>query len=147
MREELIKIMRIAYQLQLDHPRQCPRGRTSAIILDASLQPIAAARNLLREGLPAPCECDCGTDTLVGAGLTCQAVHSEAGALDYLKDKPTLGQESYMITTRPPCKRCLPLIVSSNIKVIVTTDQYPDRDHSKDAWPGTWLVLPHEDCI
>lgn len=146
MRDELIKAMRAAYGLQIEHLRQCPRRSVSAVITDLSLNPLAAARNLLPEGC-GPCDCDCGVSTLEGGSLTCRAIHAEAAALAYLRDKPSLGYEAYLLTTSPPCKRCLPKIMDSNVKVIVTTDQYPDRDHSQDEWPGTWLVLPYEDCV
>lgn len=141
-----VEKMQTAYKLQaFGTDRQCPRGITSALLLDLTLTPIATGRNLLMPS-DAPCECDCGIDTLLGGSSSCKAIHAEAAALEYLKFSGRSGDERYVVTTRPPCKLCIDLLLASNVAVIITTDQYPDRDHSEKKWPGVWIVLSYEEC-
>jgi deoxycytidylate deaminase len=147
VRAELIKVMNAAYELQQEHLRQCPRRLVTAIITDLTLKPLATGRNLLPKDAQAPCQCNCGVSTLQGASPLCRAVHAEVAALRDLVERGAVGSEAYIFSTSPPCEKCLPQIMWSEIKVLVTTDQYPDRDQSQDHWPGTWIVLPYEDCI
>ena len=145
LRTTLEKTMCKAYQLQwTESTQQCPRGLTSAIILDSLMRPIGTGRNLIPANSP-PCNCDCGANTLIRGSATCRAVHAEVAALRYVESTGSGGREAYLVTTRAPCKKCMTVIMESGISVIATTDQYPDRDESQAAWHGVWYTIPVED--
>ena len=142
--DQIDRLMGVAYTIQYPiSPLQCPRGMCSALLLDRQLNPMAVGHNHLPPGRK-PCTCNDGRDTLVAGSVTCKAIHAEAAALAYLRGTPLIGMESWLLATRPPCRKCLPLIRRSNVRTIVTTDQYPDRDSSEKGWPYAWITLPFE---
>ena len=145
MARTLEELLWAAYELR-DNPgagnRICPRGRVFAILTDYNHSPIGTGRNLLPIG-EGPCTCNDGVDTLKGGSKTCQAEHAEMAALRWAAQNGNQGLERILITTRPPCGRCLWTLKNrSNVAVIVTSDEYPDRDNSELLWAGDWIVLP-----
>lgn len=141
--------MGLTYTLLLNSPihkhRQCPRASSAAIVFDKKLSVLGSGRNLLNL-VDSPCTCDSGEDTLIAGSPTCKAIHAEMSALGRIPSY-SKGEEWFMFTTRPPCKKCLPILIESDVKFIITTDQLPDRDGSQLAWPGVWHVLPYSEFL
>lgn len=137
-----------AYRLQkVADSGQCPRASCSAIVLSGGFEILGVGRNLIPEDQQHPCDCDCGTPTEVAKGRGCRAIHAEAAALESLSE---FDHPMVMITTRPPCKDCIELLIDSPIVIIATTDQYPDRDGSRERWAevyGDWEVFPYLECL
>lgn len=109
----------------------CDRGKVAAIIFSADGSVLASGKN----GLPAclsPCKCNDGADTYKMGSATCKAGHAEVNALLALKGNDWKAHSIYV--TRPPCRTCLTHILNTGIKLIVTTDEYPDRDGSFITW-------------
>lgn len=124
----------------------CPRGTVSAVVADNSGFIMGIGTNGLSSRI-APCDCNCGTDSMKTGSKTCLAVHAEVRAvMEALSNKMYVAET--IATTRPPCHECLKVLLDSNINVIVTTDIFEDRDGSRKIWErygGKWVVLTAAD--
>lgn len=122
--------------------RDCDRGQVGAAIFDQFGMGLAGGKNELPVAF-SPCSCNDGADTNVKGSKTCKAVHAEVTALGLLGNS---AAQAYVIAvTRPPCKRCIEELLMTDIQLIVTTDEYPDRDKVREVWEHAgrrWKLLP-----
>lgn len=137
--------MKLAQRIRgFEHPLACDRGAVAAVIYSARGFVLSVGRNLLPKK-HAPCSCNDGTDTMQVGSKTCKAIHAEVGATSELELSDVKRAVSIAVT-RPPCKECLKVLLQTNIRVLVTTNEYPDRDNSKVEWEKVgrkWYVLEH----
>lgn len=125
-------------------PGMCPRGTVGAALLSARGDVLA---NGFTHVSPAPCTCNQDqTPTELGASSTCKSTHAEIAAFDGL----TIRDHKHallIVTTRPPCQRCIECLTLTPIRCIVTSNFYEDRDNARDVWLrhsalATWFVFP-----
>ena len=145
--ELLSQLMGALYGMQYQHDhRQCPRGMVTAGLFEPdSLLLIAAGRNLV-PARHAPCKCDDDADTHCQGSQTCKATHAEVRAINKAQQEGNLDKARILLSTRPPCEKCFHRIEETPVELIVTTDQYPDRDRVRMFWEAQdkqWMVLPH----
>lgn len=137
-----ISRMKHAQKLRSVHSHMdCERGQVAAVIYSAIGDVLASSKNALPPCL-SPCKCNDGADTNTKGSSTCKAGHAEVNALLALKGN--LWKAHTIHVTRPPCRTCLTHLLDTGIQLIVTTDEYPDRDGSQTVWTDNkreWLTL------
>lgn len=141
-------VLQNTYLLQnYPNTRQCTRGKVSVRLLDSDGGVVSIGRNFLHLD-DAPCVCNDGVDTMVAGSQTCKAVHAEIMAIQYAQRHGLEDAVHTIVTTRPPCKRCIPeiLAVLRFADLLITSDQYLDRDASEGIWTSpsrAWLTIDH----
>lgn len=125
----------------------CPRGAVIVQIFDDNMNQLGAGFNSL-ESAHAPCTCNDNVDTMQAGSQTCLAVHAEVRAImkvwenGHVYDAPAI-----LISSRPPCRNCIKVLLATSIHTIIVSPQYEDRDNSKQVWTSagrTWEVQPNE---
>lgn len=113
-------------------PSHCPRATSVCELYDSKARLLASAVNG-----PSATPCSCNTDpvdTKVGASSSCLAVHAEVGAMLLVTHNHTLPQVHTIITTRAPCRFCLPVLLLAQADRLVVSRQWEDRDGSEAKW-------------
>lgn len=120
----------------------CPRASVACDLYSSTGAYVAGATNGRVDG---PCNCNTdATDTLVSAGSSCLALHSEIAAV--LK-AARLGGWNHIhtaVVTRAPCRNCLAALLASPCQLIVCSAEWPDRDGTRVMWEAQgrkWLVI------
>jgi len=125
---------------------QCPRASVKCIVLDKHATLLGTGSNTLPDCLG---ECTCNTDdadTMVRGSNTCRAVHAEVNAvMEAARNGFSPDEIYYVVSTRPPCKNCLSVLMKTSAVFIVAPDNYPDRDSSMNSWRNAgrhWFTIP-----
>lgn len=113
------------------HGGKCPRASVATMLYDKDGNWLTSATNARFDG---QCDCNDGADTLTTASSTCCAVHSEVGALLAAAKQRNWDKLWLAVVTRPPCCKCLPLLLESPVQVIITGTAWPDRDNTRPVW-------------
>lgn len=125
----------------------CPRGVVVAQIFNNDMQKLANAINGLTNE-HSPCKCNDKVDTMQAGSQTCLAVHAEVRALmQAWSFGAKFSELAIMVTSRPPCRNCIKVLLATPIHTIIVSPQYEDRDNSKQVWTSagrTWEVQPNE---
>lgn len=122
----------------------CPRASVATYLFDDSGMRRARAANTRFDG---KCNCNDGADTLTQASATCMAQHSEVRALLAAAREGWYPFLETAVVTRPPCCKCLPSLLESPVRTIVTSDRWPDRDNMAPVWRSfgrEWVVIGME---
>jgi deoxycytidylate deaminase len=125
---------------------QCPRANVKCVVLNKVGVVLGSGSNTLPDCYGS---CTCNTDnadTMKQGSSTCRAVHAEVGALlDASRGHFTLDDIHYVVSTRPPCKNCLSILLKTKAMFIVAPDNWPDRDDSMSHWRNAgrhWFTIP-----
>lgn len=119
----------------------CPRTAVATYLYNEDGYRVVRSANARFDG---KCDCNDDADTLTTASATCCAMHSEVRALLQAAKEGSYPFLRTAVVTRPPCIKCLPYLLDSPISVIVTGDDWPDRDNTAEVWRRfgrTWLTL------
>lgn len=116
----------------------CPRASVGAAIFNFDGDIVGEGYNKNAFGL---CNCDCGTPTEKGGSSTCQTAHAEIMALLATDNR---AEMEFIAVTRPPCYKCLNVLMNTEIRIIVTTLKWADRDDSQTRWEKAgrlWIIV------
>jgi|APSaa5957512535_1039671.scaffolds.fasta_scaffold23984_2 deoxycytidylate deaminase len=140
--------LRLTLARDLQHENQCPRATVKATTYSNSGVLVGFGVNTLHKSFNG-CSCNDGVDTNKKGSTTCKSVHAELAALIDTWSKGILQEEVIAIAvTRPPCRICCATLLETSIQTIITTDEFEDRDGSKEVWEkaeGTWITLNKEE--
>lgn len=120
----------------------CPRAGVGVAILSDNGFVIGTGYNK-RAVAFGKCNCDSGPSTKEGKSSTCQAVHAEVYAINDVANR-FKKYMTVLVSTRPPCYQCLNFLATTDIKTIVVSGEWDDRDGSKQRWidiDREWIVL------
>lgn len=120
----------------------CPRASVACALYSASGSLLAIASNARLDG---PCNCNTDTtDTVVAAGTSCLALHSEVAALIRAAKNATWPLIRFAVVTRAPCRNCLAALLASPCGLLAVSQDWPDRDGVKPMWEAQgrkWLWI------
>lgn len=125
----------------------CVRRSVGCVVTDKKNRVISTGYNGGVSGTThctdSPCE---GANLKSGTGLDlCQAIHAEVNAVSQAECKLPFADKLYC--TASPCISCMKLILTTSIRAVYYTDEYPGFDSVRRLWsqlrdPANLIKMP-----